>query len=413
MQIRFGTDVFSGQAGEYKGRRLGLVSNDAATTASGKPSRQALLSAGYKLVRLFSPEHGLDRSGEDGQEMPSGKDALTRLPVVSLYGDKLAPAAEDLADLDMLLFDLPDIGCRFYTYLWTLSHVMEACHRHRKPLIVLDRPNPLSGNLALAEGPLLDVVHCASFIGRWAIPLRYSCTFGELARYWQASRLPGLDLRVIGVEGWDRNSFHKDWGIPFVPTSPAMTTAEAAMLYPGLGLLEATNLSEGRGTNASFCMAGAPWMDNIRVCKLFDEPGLPVVKAEPVDFVPESGKYAQESCRGVRFRLTDDSTSHAPSSSELSAPALSAFRPVRSAMLFIKLVKDLHAPQKGQHTDAFAWSPYPTHVNPSGASHLDLLLGLPDAEAFFEQPWDEFVRALPSLLSCGNWEETMRPWLLY
>src|SRR5882724_995681 len=290
-RLRFGADIFSQQANKYRDQRLALVTNEAATTIGGEPARQALLSAGFTIVRLFSPEHGLERRGEDGHEMPDGKDALTGLPVISLYGDKLGPDAADLADIDILLFDLPDIGCRFYTYLWTLSHVMEACERHRKPLLILDRPNPLSGNLDLAEGPMPDEERCASFLGRWSIPLRHSCTFGELARYWKAMRLPGLDLRVIGIQGWERNSFHRDWGIPFVPTSPAMTNGEAALLYPGLGLLEATNLSEGRGTDGPFRMAGAPWLDNVRISALFNDLRLTGVSTEPVGFIPASSKY--------------------------------------------------------------------------------------------------------------------------
>jgi uncharacterized protein YbbC (DUF1343 family) len=428
MQIRYGADIFLDQGDEYRDKRLGLVTNEAAVLPSGKPARQALLSAKYRLVKLFSPEHGLERRGEDGKPMPDGRDALTGLPVISLYGDKLEPGEEDLADIDLLLFDLPDIGCRFYTYLWTLHHVMIACHRHHKPLLVLDRPNPLSGNMELAEGPVLDEEHCASFIGRWPVLLRHSCTFGELARYGQATRLPGLDLRVIRMEGWERNSFQRDLGLPFVPTSPAMTTAEAALLYPGLGLLEATNLSEGRGTAYPFRMAGAPWLDNIRISAKFNELHPPGVVAEPVDaepvvangtvvrmdgftsmadgsmadaLMPGSGKYHGQPCHWVRFRVSDPLT----------------FRPVHSAMLFIKLVKDWHSAERGLHGAGeggyFSWSPYPTHVNPSGAGHLDLLLGRPGMVAFFEQSFGEFARAVPGLLRCDGWEETMRPYLLY
>src|SRR5690606_8412023 len=145
--------------------------------------RKALQDAGFQLVKLFSPEHGLLAVGADGVAQADFVDPLTGLPVVSLYGSKMAPEPQDLESLDAVLFDIPDVGCRFYTYLWTLSYVMEGCARARIPLFVLDRPNPLGGDLSQAEGPMLDEAHCSSFIGRWSIPIRHSCTLGELALY--------------------------------------------------------------------------------------------------------------------------------------------------------------------------------------------------------------------------------------
>jgi len=146
-----------------------------------------LLDAGFNIVKLFSPEHGLDVKGVDGATIKDGVDALTRLPVISLYNEKLQPDENDLKDIDMVLFDIPDIGCRCYTYLWTMTYVLEACAAYNKKFIVLDRPNPVSGSLRFAEGPMLDEAHCSSFIGRWNIPLRHSCTLGELALYFNAS----------------------------------------------------------------------------------------------------------------------------------------------------------------------------------------------------------------------------------
>lgn len=388
--VRFGIDHFLEQAATFLPKRLALVTNQAATTATYIPSRQALLSAGFPVYKLFSPEHGLDSIGEDGRPMPNGIDPLTGLPIVSLYGAKLQPSADDLADADAVIVDLPDIGCRFYTYLWTLTHVMEACSLHNKPLILLDRPNPLSGRMDRAEGPMLDETTCSSFIGRWAIPLRHSCTFGELARYWQHQRLPDLRLTIVKAEGWQRANFSPDWQPSFVPTSPAMAHSEAVLLYPGLGLLEATNLSEGRGTATPFQIAGSPWLDAYTLTDRFNQLAVPGVVARALTFTPQSGKYAGELCQGLMFHVTD----------------AVAFEAVGASMLFIKLVYD-------HHPGEFIWAPYPTYVNPTGTLHLDKLLGLADSERLFEQPFASFQETCRTVTACDGWTETMKPFLLY
>jgi uncharacterized protein YbbC (DUF1343 family) len=390
MAIALGVDVFVEQADRHKHKRFALVTNHASVTSGFRPAREALLSAGYRIERLFSPEHGLEAMGEDGRSMPDGVDPLTGLPVVSLYGSRLEPECEHLADLDAVIFDLPNIGCRFYTYLWTLSHVMEACHCHGKELLVLDRPNLISGDMELAEGPVLDEERCASFVGRWRIPVRHSCTVGELAAFWAASRMPKLRLSTVAAQGWNRNSFFGDWGASFVPTSPAITDPEAALLYPGLGLLEATNLSEGRGTSTPFRVAGAPWLDATTLTKQFNSMGPPGVVARTVEFTPEVSKCGTVLCRGLMFHVTDRAR----------------FRPVYSAIMFIKLARD-------RHPEDFAWSKYPTEVNPAGERHLDKLLGIPKAETIFDPPLDSLLSRLPAVLDCQDWKTTVRPFLMY
>ncbi|QMW03651.1 exo-beta-N-acetylmuramidase NamZ family protein [Spirosoma foliorum] len=390
MTVRFGVDIFLKQAARYSSQRLALVTNQAATTSTYIPTRQALCSAGFNLVKLFSPEHGLEAIGEDGRLMPNGIDTLTGLPIISLYGDKLQPTAEDLADVDAVIVDLPDIGCRFYTYLWTLTYVMQACTLHQKPLILLDRPNPLSGNMELAEGPILDETTCSSFIGRWQLALRHSCTFGELASYWKQQRLPSLNLIVVKTEGWHREAFSRDWQSSFVPTSPAMVNAEAALLYPGLGLLEATNLSEGRGTATPFQLAGAPWLDANQLVQQFNELKLTGMVGRAITFTPQSGKYVSQLCQGIMFHVTEPTH----------------VKPVLSGLLLIKLVYD-HQP------DQFDWAPYPTHVNPTGKHHLDKLSGIPDSESLFELPIASFKKTLHKLLACEAWIEEIKPYLLY
>lgn len=388
--IKLGVDCFLRSGGTYRGRRLALVTNHASLTSGYDPTRVALLRTGYKLIQLFSPEHGVLSNGADGCEMKDQLDPLTGLPVISLYGARLKPDPHQLADIEALLFDLPDIGCRFYTYLWTLTYVMEACQESGKELLVLDRPNPISGDLELAEGPLLNETQCSSFIGRWSIPLRHSCTIGELATFWQQTRFPDLRLKVVPVEGWQRAFYHSDWATSFVPTSPAMVDAEAALLYPGLGLLEATNLSEGRSTATPFRIAGAPWIEALHLTRYCNDLDLPGVRFRAIDFTPGSGPYRQQQCHGVMAHVTDRKK----------------FRPVYSALLTIRLVKDLYPKY-------FRWSRYVTHVNPSGEGHLDKLLGIPNSEELFRLSLGELRNKLSQLLDCSDWIRSIRPYLLY
>lgn len=396
--ILSGIDILLASPPAWKDSRIGLVTNHAACTANFKPSRQALLEAGFRITRLFSPEHGLDTIGVDGEEMQDGVDPLTGLPVTSLYGSKLAPDQKDLAEVDVILFDIPDIGCRFYTYLWTMTHVMEACAAHGKHLLIADRPNPLSGRLDLAEGPLLDEHNCNSFIGRWSIPIRHSCTLGELALYFKStgsSRIlqtnaDSFQLDVIRCHKWQRILFYPQCYHSFVPTSPAIPVFESALLYPGLGLLEATNISEGRGTATPFRVAGAPWMDGTRVASLINELHPNGVVARPINFTPAEGKYAGQKCNGIMLHVTD--------------PAV--FRPVGLGWLLIRLIKKLHPA-------FFTWAPYPTYVNHAGARHLDLLTGLKDAESLVAGLSENDIEDIGSYTNPGDWRNRVAPYLLY
>jgi uncharacterized protein YbbC (DUF1343 family) len=396
--ILSGIDILLASPPEWKDRKIGLVTNHAACTVNFKPVRQALLEAGFRITRLFSPEHGLDSIGVDGEEMQDGIDLLTGLPVTSLYGSKLAPDQKDLAEVDVILFDIPDIGCRFYTYLWTMTYVMEACAVYEKHLVIADRPNPLSGRLELAEGPLLDEQYCSSFIGRWNIPLRHSCTLGELALYFKATRsskilqtnADSFRLDVIRCHNWQRMIFYPQRHYSFVPTSPAIPGFESALLYPGLGLLEATNISEGRGTATPFRVAGAPWMDGIHITKLINELQPNGVFARPVNFKPAEGKYTGQKCNGIMLHVND--------------PVV--FRPVWYGWLLIRLIKKLHP-------DFFTWASYPTYVNHSGARHLDLLTGLKEAESLVAGQSENGIEDISHYTDPGNWPDKVAPYLLY
>jgi uncharacterized protein YbbC (DUF1343 family) len=387
--IEFGVDVILQNSPTWKLHRIGLVTNQAATTNALVPSRKALLDNGFNIVTLFSPEHGLMVDGPDGQPMPNGMDALTGLPVVSLYGQKLLPTASDLSNIDVLVFDIPDIGCRFYTYLWTLSYLMEAAAFHQIPLVVLDRPNPVSGNLSLAEGPMLADAE-ASFIGRWNLPVRHSCTLGELAHYFNTTRNLGTLLEVVPCKAWNRVDFQPDWGIPFVATSPAIQDFASMLLYPGLCLLEATNISEGRGTHLSFQVAGAPWMNGEQVAKLFNQLVLEDLLAIPVDFEPFIAKYAHQSCAGIQLQV-------------LEPPF---FQSMGYGLLLIKMIKELYP-------NHFQWRPYPTSVNQDGQGHLNKLLGISNAEKIFDLPLQTFIAQCSKLTFVADWKEAVTPYLLY
>jgi uncharacterized protein YbbC (DUF1343 family) len=389
--IQFGIDQLLTHPPAWKSQRIGLVTNHAATTHQLVPSRKALLENGFAVRKLFSPEHGLDVRGADGHKMTDGMDLLTGLPVISLYSNKLAPSEEDLSDIDLVLFDIPDVGSRFYTYLWTLTYVMEACALYQKKLIILDRPNPVSGNMKLAEGPILEASQ-ASFIGRWAIPVRHSATLGELATYFNHTRNIHCSLEIIGCTNWERTQFQPDWGTPFVATSPAIKNFESMLLYPGLCLLEATNISEGRGTGFSFCAAGAPWINGRAVASMLNETGLDEIIAVPIQFTPTdpNAKYVHQTCNGVKLEIRDAGLIQA----------------VSYGLLLIRLIKQLYP-------DHFQWKPYPTLVNPTGTKHLDKLLGIPDSESLFDLPLHRFLAATEKITRCSNWGQEMAPYLLY
>jgi len=213
--ISFGIDEIIHQNPSWKTKRIGLVTSNAATTNNGALSRTALLQAGFNIVLLFSPEHGITATAPDGEAQQNSIDPITGLSVVSLYGPRCMPTTQDLENIEIVLFDIPDIGARFYTYLWTLTYVLEACALNKKECIVLDRPNPVSGNFDAAEGPFLEDT-TSSFIGRWNIPIKHSCTLGELALYFNGTKKLSANLTVIPVKNWDRDSFVSAWGTDFV-----------------------------------------------------------------------------------------------------------------------------------------------------------------------------------------------------
>lgn len=383
--LSFGIDQLIQHSSPAQYGRIGLVTNDAAYTTMGQQSRLALLEADFSIQKLFSPEHGLSAKGPDGAFIPNGVDSLTALPIVSLYGEKLAPDSTDLTDIDTVFFDIPDIGLRYYTYLWTLTHVLEACSAHQKKLVILDRPNPLSGSI---EGPMLEEKNCSSFIGRWNIPVRHGCTLGELAMFFNAEKNLQVDLQVVSCKGWNRTLILRDYGMPFQPTSPAIVSWECMLAYPITAYLEATNLSDGRGTNVPFAQIGAPWLQGFDLSKL---QGLTEdVVFENCQFVPSEGKYMNEVCYGIKIRVKKA-------------------QQYPSTLLGLCLIKLI----KSQYSTYFSWKPYPTRANPTGLRHLDLLTGIYQSERLFELTWVDFFTQIKDFTRITEWQRKVSPYLLY
>ena len=372
--------------------RVGLVTNDAARLASdaGRRAREALIAAGIPVVRLFGPEHGLTAAADDGTAVADGTDPLTHLPVVSLYGERMRPDAESLSDLDAVLFDIPDVGVRFYTYTWTLYHLMSACARTGTRVVVLDRPNPLGGDLQSAAGPVLDLA-CRSFLGEDAIPIRHQLTLGELARLWQRDHFPNVPLDVIACDGWTRAMHWPDTQLVWVPTSPAMPSFESAQLYAGTCLFEATNLSVGRGTDAPFQQIGAPWLDVGAVLADLARRVPKGVEFSETTFVPATGPYAGEGCHGIRITVT----------------WAGALRPVALGLLLMASVASPHRLR-------LQWARYPTAANPSGEGHFERLVGRRDIRRVFDKtPQNIDAEQVRSWTEVGDWVQRATPVLVY
>ena len=349
QQVIPGIDVFLENPEVNKNSRFAIVTNNAAFTSAGILSRLELVNRGFNLIKIFSPEHGISVKGADGSYQKDSTDIKTALPIISLYGDRLMPAEEDLKDIDIVLFDIPDVGCRFYTYLWTMTYVMEACAKYNKQLIILDRPNPIGGNLEMAEGPMLDEKNCGSFIGRWSVPIKHSCTLGELATYFSNKKIKGLDLKVVPVKYWDRGRVTNN----FYPTSPAIRNITTALVYPGMGLLEGINVNEGRGTNEPFIQFGAPWINTEELRLELKKKDCKGVDLKPCSYIPTDSLYKNETCYGLELNLSD----------------ANKFRPVAFGIDLISVLFRLYP----HHVKERA---YVTNVNPTGGGHLDKLLGV-------------------------------------
>jgi uncharacterized protein YbbC (DUF1343 family)/CubicO group peptidase (beta-lactamase class C family) len=280
---------------QLAGLRIGLVTNQTGRDRAGRSTIDVLFKApGVKLVALFSPEHGI--RGLADEKVSDTKDEQTGLPIFSLYGESRRPKAEQLKDLDALVYDIQDIGVRFYTYSATLGYLIEEAGKAKLPVFVLDRPNPINGNDV--EGPIADADKL-SFTAYHMIPVRHGMTSGELARLFNDERHLGADLRVIKMEGWQRAMWFDATGLVWINPSPNMRSLTEAALYPGIGLLETTNVSVGRGTDTPFEVVGAPWLDGQKLASQLNARRIPGVRFIPVRFTPKSAVFKNEECGGV------------------------------------------------------------------------------------------------------------------
>jgi uncharacterized protein YbbC (DUF1343 family)/CubicO group peptidase (beta-lactamase class C family) len=298
-----GIDVLEAEKFErLKGRNVGLVTNHTGRDRQGRATIDVLHGAeGMKLVALFSPEHGI-RGELDQSNIADTTDAKTGLPVYSLYGKRRKPDAETLKGIDTLVYDIQDIGCRFYTFISTLGLVLEAGAEHKVKVVILDRPNPIGG-LAI-DGPLTDAGR-ESFIAYHSLPIRHGMTVGELAKLFVAERKSNVELNVVKCENWRRGELFDRTNLTWVNPSPNMRGLTAALLYPGIGLLETTNISVGRGTERPFEWIGAPWLDGPKLAAALNSTGLPGVRFVPMTLTPASSVHAKKACGGVNIIVDD------------------------------------------------------------------------------------------------------------
>ena len=301
-QVLTGIDVLARERfKQLAGMRVGLVTNQTVRDRAGHSTIDILYKApNVKLVALFSPEHGI--RGTADEKVSDSKDEQTGLPIYSLYGETRRPTPEQLKDLDALVFDIQDVGTRFYTYISTLGYVIEEAAKAGRPVFVLDRPNPIGG--LEIEGPVADADKL-SFTAYQSIPVRHGMTIGELGQLFNQQRQLGCDLRIIKMEGWRRAMWFDETNLLWVNPSPNMRSLTEATLYPGIGLLETTNVSVGRGTDTPFEVVGAPWIDGQQLAAYLNNQRIAGVRFVPLRFTPRSSVFKDEECSGINIMVTD------------------------------------------------------------------------------------------------------------
>lgn len=329
--VKLGIDNIDEYMHLFAGKRVGLITNQTGVNSRLHSSIDVLYEK-TNLVALYSPEHGLRGHVEAGATVGTSIDMRTGLPVYSLYGSQKKPTADMLSDVDIICFDIQDIGTRFYTYMYTMAYAMEAAREQNKTFIVLDRPNPIGG--IEVEGPVLKS-GLESFIGMYPIPTRHGLTIGELALLFNNEFGIGCKLEVIPMSGWQRTMYWQDTGLPWVMTSPNIPTYDTTLVYPGSGLLGATNVSEGIGTTRPFELIGASWLNAQAFADRMNERNLPGAYFRPVYFTPRFGRYNGITCGGVQIHITDHK----------------AYKPVLTAVTLMEVAKGLGQGEFGYHSE--------------------------------------------------------------
>jgi uncharacterized protein YbbC (DUF1343 family) len=353
MRVRTGLQrLLDGDGPDLRGLELGLLANPTSVDVEMRHSIDLLRARGFALAALFGPEHGLRGDAQDMIAVGAVRDRRSGLPVHSLYGsteESLAPRAGDLGGLGALLFDIQDVGSRYYTYVWTMVLAMRACARAGVKFVVLDRPNPIGGDLV--EGGAIDPGF-TSFVGLMSVPNRHGMTAGEIAVMARDLDKLDVDLVVVPMDGWQRSMGYRDTALPWVMPSPNMPTEETALVYPGMCLVEGTQLSEGRGTTRPFEISGAPFVDGDALAETLTRE-LPGAHFRPLVFTPTFHKHGGQPCGGVQIHVHD----------------ARAFRPYLTGVAFLRAVRN-------QRPDEFAWR---THAYEfvTDVPAIDLLCGSP------------------------------------
>lgn len=308
--MKLGLDVFlEKEYQRFKGKRIGLITNITGVNERLIPSIDLFFEHDdIHLTALYAPEHGIRGDAREGEKVESMKDPYTGLPVYSLYGETRKPTKEMLEPVDVLVFDLQDIGSRYYTFIYTMAYVMKACKEHGKHFVVLDRPNPVSGNKM--EGNLVEE-DVRSFVGLLPIPNRHGMTVGELAYLYKHEFGYDCELTVVPMQGWERSMYFDETGLFWVPPSPNTTNMDMSILYSGTCLIEGTNLSEGRGTTRPFELVGAPFIDGMELAKAFNRKNIAGVLARPTSFIPFYQKHVNQVCGGVQLHIENRHELHA------------------------------------------------------------------------------------------------------
>jgi uncharacterized protein YbbC (DUF1343 family) len=303
-EVLTGLDVAAADGfARFQGRRVGLITNHTGLSRDGERNIDLMRAAGVNLVAIFSPEHGLSGT-EESSDIDDSRDEASGVPIRSLYTSAgRRPTEEMLSDVDVLVFDIQDVGARFYTYMCTMLYAMEEAAHNGIPFVVLDRPNPVTG--VHVDGPMLDPEN-ESFIGCFPLPLRHGMTLGEIATMANAERKMGADLEVVRMDGWQRGDWFDSTGLVWVNPSPNIRSLNAALLYPGLALLEASsNYSVGRGTDSPFEQIGAAWIDGAALAHYLNERKIPGIRVYPTRFRPTAPPLTGQLVAGIRFVITD------------------------------------------------------------------------------------------------------------
>jgi len=380
-------ELMSGARPGLRRARFGLIQHPASVTPGFAAAADALWAHGFGLRALFGPQHGARGEKQDNMiESASFQDSRLGIPVHSLYGEVRKPTPEMLTGLDAVLFDLQDVGVRVYTFVWTMTLAMEACRDAGVRFVVLDRPNPITG--ILREGPVLQSGF-ESFVGLHPIPLRHGLTAGEIARLVNGTFGVDCELDVVPCSGWSRRAWFDETGLPFVMPSPNLPTLDSCIVYPGMVLLEGTNLSEGRGTTRPFELFGAPYLDPHVLTKELDRLSLPGVLFRPCNFEPTFQKHAGRLCGGAQLHVTDRD----------------AFRPVETAVAILSTVRWL-APEQ------FAWRA-PPYEYETETMPIDILWGSDELRLAIDSAIapSEILRATDRTIA--SFDESAGPYLLY